>query len=63
MCGSGTFICEALMMAKNIPPSINRERFGFMNHKEYDHNLWTNIKEKKIYKIDKKILIFRVLIF
>lgn len=54
MCGSGTFICEALMMAKNIPPSINRERFGFMNHKEYDHNLWIDIKEKTINKIDKK---------
>ena len=25
-----------------------------MNHKEYDHNLWTDIKEKTINKIDKK---------
>ena len=38
MCGSGTFICEALMIAKNIPPTIKRKSFGFMNHKDYNHN-------------------------
>ena len=51
MCGSGTFICEALMMAKNMPPSIRRDRFGFMNHKDYDHHLWLKIKENATEKI------------
>ena len=46
MCGSGTFLCEALMIAKNIPPSIERKNFGFTKHKNYDHALWTTIKNK-----------------
>lgn len=52
MCGSGTFICEALMIAKNIPPSIKRKSFGFMNHKDYNHNLWEKLKAKSLEKIN-----------
>ncbi len=51
MCGSGTFLCEALMMAKNIAPGLKREIFGFAKHKNYDHKLWLAIKneaEKRI---------------
>ena len=33
MCGSGTFICEALMIAKNIPPSIKRKSFYYVSFK------------------------------
>ena len=29
MCGSGTFICEALMIAKNIPPTIKRKSWFY----------------------------------
>ena len=46
MCGSGTFLCEALMLARNIPPTIKRKSFGFMNHKDYDHGLWEKLKAK-----------------
>jgi putative N6-adenine-specific DNA methylase len=46
MCGSGTFLCEALMMAKNIAPGSLREIFGFAKHKNYDHGLWLKLKEK-----------------
>lgn len=52
MCGSGTFICEALMIAKNIPPTIKRKSFGFMNHKDYNHNLWEKLKAKSLEKIN-----------
>ena len=45
MCGSGTFLCEALMMAKDIAPGLNRELFGFAKHQNYDHGLWTKLKE------------------
>ena len=44
MCGSGTIIIEALLMAKNIAPNINRERFGFMDWKDYDGKLFKKIK-------------------
>ena len=29
MCGSGTFLIEAMMIAKNFPPNINRKIFWF----------------------------------
>ena len=54
MCGSGTFLCEALMMAKNIPAGINRNEFGFIKHNSYDHKLWIKIKEEAEEKINKK---------
>lgn len=40
MCGSGTFLIEAAMMALNIAPGIHRRRFGFQNWKNFDSKLW-----------------------
>tara|TARA_B100000989_G_scaffold292434_1_gene268346 strand:- start:2559 stop:3680 length:1122 start_codon:yes stop_codon:yes gene_type:complete len=54
MCGSGTFLIEALMMARNIPPNLKRTKFGFSNWKNYDHNLFQKLKEKLSKKILKK---------
>lgn len=51
MCGSGTFLCEALMLAKNIAPGINREMFGFAKHQDYNHKLWQQLKEEAKEKI------------
>lgn len=48
MCGSGTIIIEALLIAKNIAPNINRDRFGFMDWKDYDKNLFAKIKNQLI---------------
>jgi 23S rRNA G2445 N2-methylase RlmL len=31
MCGSGTFLAEAAMIACNIPANINRKEFAFEN--------------------------------
>ena len=55
MCGSGTFLCEALMMAKNLPPTIKRIAFGFMNHKNYDHKLWIKLKNEALNNINDNI--------
>lgn len=48
MCGSGTLIIEALMIAKNIAPNINREDFGFMNWKNFDKHLFHKVKKDLI---------------
>lgn len=48
MCGSGTLLIEAILMAKNIAPNINREKFGFMNWKDYDEELLKKIRNKLI---------------
>jgi len=45
MCGSGTILVEAAMMAMNIPPQIRRASFSFMNWKDYDEALFNQIKE------------------
>lgn len=51
MCGSGTILIEAAMIACNIPPSINRSGFGFMNWKDWDSDLYEMIKEARLKKV------------
>ena len=43
MCGSGTFLIEAAMMAKNIAPGISRKRFGFQNWLNYEPEAWDKV--------------------
>lgn len=51
MCGSGTILIEAAMIANNIPPSINRSHFNFMNWKNFDQPLFEKIKANLMQKI------------
>lgn len=53
MCGSGTILMEAAMIAANIPPRINLSYFGFMKWKTYDEALWNQIKDEAKSKIQK----------
>jgi putative N6-adenine-specific DNA methylase len=46
MCGSGTLLIEAAMMARNIPAGFFRKDFGFSHWKDFDAELWHRIKEK-----------------
>ncbi|MES2379507.1 MAG: THUMP domain-containing protein [Bacteroidota bacterium] len=46
MCGSGTIVIEAAMLAKNIPANYLRKRFGFQSWLDYDHQLWQSIKQE-----------------
>ena len=43
MCGSGTILTEAYMIAQNIAPRATWEHFAFMNWKDYDEPLWKRI--------------------
>lgn len=43
MCGSGTFLLEAAMMALNIAPGLHRS-FGFEKLKNYESDTWKKIK-------------------
>jgi len=51
MCGSGTILTEAAMMAANIPPQLHRKHFGFQNWKDYDQDLFEKIKETRLSRI------------
>ena len=46
MCGSGTFIAEAIMKSCNIAPGILRDSFGFERSTDFDPQKWNSIKEK-----------------
>lgn len=43
MCGSGTFLLEAAMMALNIAPGLKRS-FGFEKLKNFESDTWKKIK-------------------
>jgi putative N6-adenine-specific DNA methylase len=43
MCGSGTFLLEAAMMALNIAPGLRRN-FGFEKLKNFESDAWKKIK-------------------
>lgn len=43
MCGSGTFLIEAALIALNIPPGIYRSGFAFEKWNDFDEDLFENI--------------------
>ena len=45
MCGTGTFLIEAAMIAKNIAPNLNRLSFAFEKWKDWDNELFEIIEE------------------
>jgi putative N6-adenine-specific DNA methylase len=51
MCGSGTIVTEAALMAGNIPAGYYRKEFGFQLWKDYDEKLWELIQESALKKI------------
>ena len=52
MCGSGTLLIEAAMMANNIPAQYYRDgRFGFKRWKEFNMGEWKSVKEQEDRKI------------
>jgi putative N6-adenine-specific DNA methylase len=51
MCGSGTFLIEAAMIASRMAPNIKRREFGFMRWGNYDPELWKRITEEAKAKI------------
>lgn len=51
MCGSGTILVEAAMIACNIPPNINKKEFGFEKWKDWDVDLFEKIEASALNKI------------
>ena len=51
MCGGGTILTEAAMIACNIPPNLNREEFGFENWPDFDEDLYELIENAALKKI------------
>ena len=43
MCGSGTLLIEAALIARNIAPGVFRQSFGFEHWPNFDADLWSDI--------------------
>jgi putative N6-adenine-specific DNA methylase len=43
MCGSGTLLVEAALIAKNVAPGLLGRDFGFMRHPSFDERLWRGL--------------------
>ena len=51
MCGSGTLLIEAAMLATNFPPNIKRSNFSFKNWNDFDLDLFVIITKSVLSKI------------
>lgn len=51
MCGSGTILIEAAMIACNIPANINRRRFAFESWKDFDVDLYETIEAAMLKRV------------
>lgn len=52
MCGSGTLLIEAALLATNVPAGWFRESFGFQRWRDYEPELWEKITEGAISRIN-----------
>ncbi len=51
MCGSGTLLIEAAMIAANIPANINRSYFAFEKWQDWDKELFEKIKNSLLSRV------------
>lgn len=50
MCGSGTLLIEAAMIANNFPAGMYRKEFGFMHWPDFDKDLWNEVTTEALEK-------------
>jgi 23S rRNA (guanine2445-N2)-methyltransferase / 23S rRNA (guanine2069-N7)-methyltransferase len=55
MCGSGTFLIEAAMMALDIAPGLGREYLGIFGWQQFQPNLWQNTVQEAEQRREQKI--------
>ncbi len=51
MCGTGTILIEAALMANNIQPGIFRKKFGFENWPDFDNVIFEKVKSDENKKL------------
>ncbi|MXN90335.1 class I SAM-dependent RNA methyltransferase [Flavobacterium sp. Sd200] len=51
MCGSGTILAEAAMIACNIPPNLNRKEFAFEKWNDWDNDLFDKIVDSLMSRV------------
>ena len=53
MCGSGTFVSEALMIHTGCPANMTRDEFAFMKWKDFEIESWRALRKEMISRIRK----------
>ena len=48
MCGSGTLVIEAALIAARIAPGLLRRRFGFERWRQHDPATWTRLRDEAL---------------
>ena len=48
MCGSGTLLIEAAMIAADIAPGLSRDYFGFLGWRRHDPALWQQLLDEAV---------------
>lgn len=48
MCGSGTLLIEAAMIAMNLPAGQFRKEYGFMKWKDFSPEIWEQVKNEAL---------------
>ena len=51
MCGSGTILIEAAMLACDIPANLNRNEFAFEKWSDWDASLFDKIRQSQLKKV------------
>jgi 23S rRNA (guanine2445-N2)-methyltransferase / 23S rRNA (guanine2069-N7)-methyltransferase len=46
LCGSGTILIEAAMMAMDIAPGLDRQHWGFTHWKKHDQGIWESLLQE-----------------
>ena len=58
MCGSGTILVEAAMIALNIAPGLKRDNFNFMRFSSFDQQKYNDLKKSLTNQIKQNHLTF-----
>lgn len=53
MCGSGTLVLEAALMAADIAPALTRDYFGFLGWKQHQPDIWTRLLAEADFRKEK----------
>lgn len=48
MCGSGTLVLEAALLAGHIPPQWQRKKFAFQQWKDYQPEVWERVRREAL---------------
>lgn len=46
LCGSGTLLCEAFLLASKTPAGVLRDTFGFERLPDFDPELWDRVRQQ-----------------